>query len=201
MQKYIVLFLFLPIFYTSFSQETEKNKTVYSFVPQYLINRGIRIDIEKHIKNNHVLQFCPQFYLSERDEDDFSTSKNKYSYLIGGGMNIYHKIFASPDYKNYGLYLAYGISLSYYNIEYTDDSENFAIAAKADVVKTGLDVLLGYQLFSHDIFSIDIYTGLGTRLSFMDSNGADKDRFNNGYYGYAYTGNIMHLGVRIGVIL
>ncbi len=203
MQRLLTIILFLLVLTRSYSQEieTEKNKTVYSFVPQYLINHGIRIDVEKHIKNNHVIQFCPQFYLSERDEDDFFTDKNKYSFLIGGGMNIYHKIFASSNYKRYGLYLSYGVSLNYFNIEYTDDSDNLTIAAKADVFKTGLDVLLGYQIFAGDILTIDIYSGLGTRFSFMDTNGTDKDRFNSGFYGYAYTGNIMHLGLRLGVIL
>jgi hypothetical protein len=201
MRKIQIILLILLSASSIYAQDIEKKKTVYSFVPQYLINRGIRIDVEKHIKNNHVIQFCPQFYLSERDEDDFFNNTNKYNYLIGGGMNVYHKIFASSDYKKYGLYLSYGISASYFNIEYTDDSDNLNISAKADIFKTGIDVLLGYQIFAYDIISIDIYTGLGTRLSFLDTNGTDKDKFNNGYYGYAYTGNIMHLGLRIGVIL
>ncbi len=184
-----------------YSQDEYFKGTIYSFVPQYLINRGIRVDIEKQIKSRHFIQLCPQFYLSEKEDDSFEIKKNSFTYLIGGGLNLYHKIFTAEQFKDYGLYLAYGLSYNYFHIEYLDDSSTPEVSAKGSINKIGGDLVLGYQLFYRNLLSIDVFTGLGTRVSFMDADGADTDRFNTGYYGYNYTGNIMLLGFRIGVIL
>ena len=201
MKKYLfLLLLFLP-FPNIFSQTEKFHETIYSFMPQYLINRGIRIDVEKQLSGRHYLQLCPQFYLSERNEDNFVMDKNRYSYLIGGGINLYHKIFAFECFKEYGLYLSYGISYNYFSVEYTDDSEDVAVPAEGNIHKFGGDLILGYQFFFRNVVSLDVFTGLGTRLSYMDAGGADTDRFNTGYYGYNYTGNILLLGLRIGVVL
>jgi hypothetical protein len=166
-----------------------------------LINRGIRVDIEKQLSQKHFLQICPQFYLSEKQEDTFIDSQNQFSYLIGGGLNIYDKIFAAESYKDYGLYFSYGLSYSYFYIEYLDNSGASELSAKGNISKLGGDLILGYQFFIRDLVSIDLYTGLGTRVSFMDADGADTDRFNTGFFGYNYTGNILLLGFRLGVIL
>lgn len=193
----ILLFAFIK----AFPQEEKTHENIYSFVPQYLINRGIRVDIEKQLTQRHFLQICPQFYLSEKEEDNFVNSDNQFSYLIGGGLNIYDKIFVAESYKDYGLYFSYGLSYNYFYIEYLDDSGESELSAEANISKLGGDLILGYQFFIRDLVSIDIYTGLGTRISFMDADGSDTDRFNTGYFGYNYTGNILLLGLRIGVIL
>jgi len=114
MKKYLLLSLLFLLFLNVYPQEEKNKETIYSFLPQYLINRGIRIDIEKQIGPRHYLQICPQFYLSEKDEDNFALDKNKFSYLIGGGLNLYHKIFTFEDFKKYGLYLSYGLSYNYF---------------------------------------------------------------------------------------
>lgn len=201
MKKIILLLTFILIFINAFSQDEEKKETIYSFVPQYLINRGIRVDIEKQLSGRHFLQICPQFYLSEKDEDSFLQDNNQYSFLIGGGLNVYDKIYAFEDYKKYGLYMSYGLSYNYFNIEYIDYAAEAQIGATGNIHKVGGDLILGYQFFVKEIVSIDIYTGLGTRFSYMDADGADTDRFNSNYFGYNYTGNLLLLGLRIGVIL
>jgi hypothetical protein len=201
MKKYLFLAVFSLFFIHIYSQEQESHETIYSFVPQYLINRGIRVDVEKQISSRHFLQLCPQFYLSEKNDENFASTKNQFSYLAGGGLNVYDKIFAFEEYKEYGLYLSYGISYNYFYIEYTDYSGDFVKSATGNIHKIGADLILGYQFFVRKILSVDIYTGLGTRFSFMDAGDADTDRFNTGYFGYNYTGNIMLLGLRLGVIL
>ena len=148
-----------------------------------------------------MLQICPQFYLSEREEDSFLDDNNQYSYLIGGGMSVYDKIFTNPDYKKFGLYLSYGLTYNFFKVDYTDYSGETAQSASGNIHKAGADLLLGYQFFIHKILSVDLYTGLGTRISYMDADGADTERFNTGYLGYNYTGNLLQLGIRIGVIL
>lgn len=201
MKKYLLFSLLFLLFLNVYPQEEKNKETIYSFLPQYLINRGIRIDIEKQIGPRHYLQICPQFYLSEKDEDNFTLDKNKFSYLIGGGLNIYHKIFTFEDFKKYGLYLSYGLSYNYFNIEYIDYSGEVGVSAKENIHKVGGDLIIGYQFFFREVVSLDVFTGLGTRYSYMDAGNADTDRFNTGYFGYNYTGNILLLGLRIGVIL
>jgi len=171
-------------------------------VPQYLINRGIRIDIEKQIMPRHVLQLCPQFYLGEKKESaEFFKEENRFNYLIGGGLNVYDKIFAFEDFKDYGLYLSYGVSYNYFYIEYIENTIGNPLSAEANIHKVGADLIIGYQFFIRQIVSVDLFTGVGTRYSFMETTGTDNNRFNTGYYGYNYTGNIMLLGFRLGVIL
>jgi len=202
MKKYIILLILICTTVTvAFSQTENTTKSIYSFVPQYLINRGIRVDVEKKISGRHYIQICPQFYLSEKEDKEFLIDKNQFDYLIGGGLNIYHKIFTVDDFKYNGLYLSYGLIYNYFNIEYLDNSGEYEFSATADIHKTGADLILGYQVLLNDIVSLDFYAGLGTRLSYMNTSGNDKDRFNNGYYGYNYTGNILVLGFRIGVVL
>jgi len=188
-------------FTVTFSQDENKNKNIYSFVPQYLINRGIRVDVERKISGRHYIQICPQFYLSEKENKEFVIDKNQFNYLIGGGLNVYHKIFTVEDFKYNGLYLSYGLSYNYFSIEYIDNSGDYDFTAKGTINKMGADLIIGYQILIHETVSVDIYTGLGTRLSYMETDGLDADRFNTGYYGYNYTGNIMLLGFRLGVIL
>jgi hypothetical protein len=45
MKKYLLLLLLLFSIFNGYSQEEKKKETIYSFMPQYLINRGIRIDV------------------------------------------------------------------------------------------------------------------------------------------------------------
>ena len=203
MKKIFYLLCLILSFYYASAQEETSRETIYSFLPQYLINRGIRIDVDKQIGRRHYLQICPQFYLSEKHEGDLVLDKNKYSYLIGGGLNLYHKIFAFEEFKDYGLYLSYGLSYNYFHVEYTDDSggNNVLISAEGEIHKIGSDLTIGYQFFIRRVVALDFFTGLGTRISFMDAGGADTDRFNTGYFGYNYTGNILLLGMRIGVVL
>ncbi|MBN2485582.1 MAG: hypothetical protein JXB34_06385 [Bacteroidales bacterium] len=198
---FAVIFLLYASVNLAFSQNQEFNKSIYSFVPQYLINRGIRVDIDKKISGRHYLQICPQFYLSEKEGKEFVNDKNQFNFLVGGGVNAYHKIFTVDNLKYNGLYLAYGPSYNYFKIEYIDDSGDYDVTANATINKFGADVLLGYQILVHEIVSFDIYTGLGTRFSFMEAGGNDTNRFNDGYFGYNYTGNILLLGFRIGVAL
>ena len=205
--KKILIFtsLFILAISGELSAQTDSlafKKTIYSFMPQYLINRGIRIDIEKQISGKHWIQICPQFYLSEKDnEDNFIYDENSFNSLIGGGLNVYHKIFAHSDFTKHGLYFSYGVTYNYFEIEYFDDYLGSTINAEATIHKVGFDINLGYQFMIKQIVSIDLFTGVGTRYSFMETNSDNKEKFNATYFGYNYTGNLLLLGVRIGVIL
>jgi len=211
--KKIILILILLVFTfanQSFAQkDTLKLKgSIYSFVPQYLINHGIRLDYERQITPQSFIQFCPQFYLGEkksRNSSDLyyeeSSNDDDFNNITGFGINIYHKIFANQNFLKNGIYFSYGISYSYFDIDYYEEYLGETINASAYINKYGADLLLGYQFFFRNKLSLDIYTGVGTRFSNMSTNGENKERFSSTYFGYNYNGNLLHGGVRIGLIL
>lgn len=212
MKKIILISLLLLFAFgqKSFSQnDTLKLKgAIYSFVPQYLINHGIRIDYERQISPRSLIQFCPQFYLGEkksnRTDDPYyseSSSNDDFNNISGFGLNIYHKVFANQNFLKRGIYFSYGISYSYFDIDYYEEYLGETISTSAYINKYGADLLLGYQFFFRNKLSLDIYTGVGTRISTMTGTGTDKDRFSSTYFGYNYDGNLLHGGVRIGLIL
>lgn len=212
--KKIIILPILCIFLFSGTLSAQKDTTkidgiIFSFVPQYLINKGIRFDIEKQITPRSFIQICPQFYLSEKTErntsemyyNDTYFDNNDFYRLTGYGINIYHKTFTNPDFFSKGVYFSYGLSYSYFDIDYYDEYLNEIINANGKIKKYGIDLLIGYQFLLKNKLSLDIYTGFGTRLSNMDTNGPTTNRFNSTFFGYNYEGNLLHLGVRIGLIL
>jgi len=213
MKKIILLISIFAVLFNiqSFAQKdtTRIDGVIYSFVPQYLITKGIRIDIEKQITPRSFIQFCPQFYLGENNnqnssnmyEDDFFNEEDDFNKIQGGALNVYHKVFANDDFLTKGVYFSYGLSYSYFEIEYYEDYLGSTINTEATIQKYGGDILIGYQLFYNNKLSLDIYTGVGSRFSTMDTNGSTRDKFNSNYFGYNYRGNLMHIGFRIGLIL
>lgn len=212
MKKIFILLISVVLLTTSTvyaQKDTVRLKgTIYSFVPQYLINRGIRIDVEKQISPRSFIQFCPQFYLGQQKDsndndiyyNDYDYAQDDYDNVIGGALNIYHKVFANDNFLRNGLYFSYGLSYSYFEIDYLDTYLDNTINASGTIHKYGGDLLLGYQFFFKDKLSIDLYTGVGTRFSEMDTNAENTDRFNRNYFSYNYNGNLLHLGFRIGLI-
>jgi len=182
---------------------------IYSFVPQYLINRGIRLDFEKQITPRSFIQFCPQFYLGEQKDynsneiyyDDVSYEEDDFNKVIGGAINVYHKIFANSDFTRNGVYFSYGLSYSYFEIDYLEEYLDNTISTTGKIQKYGGDLLIGYQFIFNNKLSLDLYTGVGTRFSNMDTEAVNKDRFNSNYFSYNYEGNLLHFGVRIGLVL
>ena len=207
MKKITILILFI-LFVSNISLLAQSDSTkfkgmVYSFVPQYLINSGIRIDIEKQISGKHWIQICPQFYLGEnRNDNEFRDGFKDYNNLLGGGLHLYHKIFVNWDESQKGgLYFSYGLTYDYFEIEYDAYYLGNPIDAKATINKMGGDLILGYQFLIKKKLSIDLYTGVGSRYSILDTNGDNENIFNDSYFDYNYSGNILLVGFRIGIVL
>lgn len=199
--KFLFLLFIFPLQINAQDSLPQYNKAIYSFVPQYLIKQGIRIDIEKQIKGQHFLQVCPVFYLSEQNNDDFLFDNNAYTKLIGGGVHLYHKYFVSENFDKNPLYISYGLNYNYYEVDFYDEYLDETVLANSSIQKMGFDVIIGYQSIIKDVVSIDIFTGLGTRYALMNSSTDNTDKFNQGYLGYNYTGNLLLLGFRIGMKL
>lgn len=213
MKKILLLAIIISVIVntetTAQNDTTKLQGMIYSFVPQYLINHGIRLDIEKQITPRSFIQICPQFYLGEKKEyntnevyyNDMSYEEDEFNDVIGGGINIYHKIFANKNFMDYGVYFSYGFSYSYFEIDYLEDYLDNTINTTGTIQKVGGDLLIGYQFFFRNKLSVDLYTGVGTRFSELDNETGNTNRFNDNYFSYNYNGNLMHVGFRIGLIL
>lgn len=205
-----ILIAILPVSRLFAQKDTVKiDGMIYSFVPQYLINKGVRLDIEKQITSRSFIQICPQFYLGEQKDynstdifyNDVSYDEDDFNSVIGGALNIYHKVFANSDFTKNGIYFSYGVSYSYFEIDYLEEYLDNTINTTGEIQKYGGDLLIGYQFIFNNKLSLDLYTGFGTRFSQMDTEAVNKNRFNSNYFSYNYSGNLMHLGVRIGLVL
>jgi len=201
MRKFVIILI--AIFFTPQlrSQESPDNLAVLSLVPQYLIIKGIRLDLDKQMTAKQFLQFCPQFYYRTGRGDENSNTFRDYDDLIGGGLIIYHKIFASENIMENGLYLSYGLSYNYFNLQRSQWVANESVRVTGHVNKVGGDLLIGYQYISTTHLSVDFYLGYGIRYSILNSDEGDDNDYNFLPWDYNYSGNFLQLGIRIGFVL
>ena len=131
-----IAFMLLINVSKSYTQDTTDN-LIISFVPQYMIISGMRVDIEKRIGNtDQWLLFGPQVYLREKnpsddnyyynyydDYDYYYYDTEVYDMMAGYGITCYHKIFMGllEEETNYsGTYLAYGLSFQNFFFKYKE---------------------------------------------------------------------------------
>jgi len=208
----ILLALFLAATSICFSQEEMERaqpKSIISFVPQYLIMNGVRIDYDRRIKEHHWIQLSPQFYLREnssfRDgddgyeyyEDNSYYDETDYNNLLGAGMHIYHRYYPRISYEGYTAYLKYGVTWQYFSLKYDEQLFNNYVERYTNINKTGADINFGVVTFLNDFIGIDMYAGLGFRYSHRSSDADNPRKFNDFFESYGYTGNIVNLGLRI----
>lgn len=206
-QTFIVVVLIFIFSGNISSQEKSEITRITSFVPQYLFQRGIRIDIEQKLSENQWIQFCPQIYYAN---GDYYNGDDDYNELFGVGIFVNHKRFVNNSVFNFsekrkveelGLYICYGLTYNYFYLNYVEKDYYSSNEYATYINKFGGDVYLGYQMIVGGILSVDIFTGLGTRYSMTRTEGEKKLLFNDFYTGYGYTGNLMHLGIKFGVEL
>jgi hypothetical protein len=191
------------------SGQTEENttlpKSIVSFVPQYLINNGIRIDYDTRIKDHHWLQLSPQIYISENSTynyDEFGDSgygyEDEYDFnqLLGAGLHIYHRYYPSISFEGHTAYIKYGLTWQYFNIKYDEKLFNNYVERYTNIQKTGADINFGVVTFINEFIGIDLYAGLGFRYSHRTSDADNPRKFNDFFTNYGYTGNIINLGLR-----
>lgn len=194
--------------------ETIQPKSAISFVPQYLIKNGIRIDYDVKIKDHHWLQICPQFYFREKNvaspedyygyydyepdlyHDDEYDDESYFNNLLGGGLNLYHRYYPGTSWGKHLVYINYGVMAQYYHIQYDEQLYTSYMEKYTEIFKYGGDINLGVVAFLNDYIGIDIYAGLGFRYSNRKSDADNPRKFNNFFESYGFTGNIINAGVR-----
>lgn len=216
MKKFLHLIsscLFLLISYPkTYAQEPENKpdnpNIIISFVPQYTLIGGIRLDLDKHIGNtNNYLIFSPQFY-SNRNDLFWSFDYEK---LTGLGMKVSHRYFIVNKPKPSGLYVQYGMTYNFTQLVYkTIDWVNTdfggaqaqteeEVEGKDKIHKIGGDLIMGVQISSYENLLFDLYIGAGYRESKYIGTRSDFDSEYIGILNPAYTGILPLAGLRIGV--
>lgn len=197
-----------------------------AFLPQYLINQAIRIDVEKPIgRQCSRLTLSPYLYagmssLYEDQRGELSTSINvPDSYgkdkVTGFGLEVANKYLlrgAGGRISNW--YIAYGAGYHHIQLAYQDfvptpftDGEleyyEFTLADQQENInRLDLAAAIGVKLFLsyNQVLFLDLYAGPVYKNSWIDqSQGAPRDHeepINFGFSGVTYRG-----GVALGVML
>jgi opacity protein-like surface antigen len=198
MKRNVIAFVFtMLLIISSYAQTDSSRFKVMSFVPQYLINNGIRVDYEIRIKNSSWIQLCPQFYLTERGSQ--YNSGSDYKEVAGAGLFAYHKVYLNKSNSPFGAYFSYGLTYNFFNIDFDETNNSVTTTESAQINKFGADLLIGFQTTVSQRIVLDIYTGVGGRYSEYKYSGTTRPKYNDTYWDYGYTGNLMHLGFRIGI--
>ena len=188
-----------------------------SFVPQYSITDGFRVDYERGIKENQIwLGLGTMFFYSQGEYYGYGTYYNVNS-LNGVGIlpNIKFRAYNSDKVnKRSGvprhiMYLETGPLLQYFKVNYETEIPQSFIEngveyfefelqeVTSSIFRTGLNLNVGWQLVLNQ-FVMDVYVGAGFRVSFAEDEPSE-------YY-YAewisplYTGFLLNGGIKFGFL-
>lgn len=215
---YLMEFLLSGSFY-SFAQtdlHEQKKHFQLAFVPQYLINKGVRIDFDYILKNSkHVLSFSPQIYY-DKNEINYSNFpgnyyENEYEHLNGFGVGIHHKIRINSNTKQWVFYFTYGVEYAHFSIKnkrwewlnYTENNLEYLKYELIDIEQNTdrfrIDTYMNFQYnYAGNLF-LDFYIGLGGVYS-LNSMTPDYSttEFDSNMYDYAFNGMYLPIGFRFG---
>ncbi len=214
--KNLLLFIFLALFILSArgQDSTEINKRwIVSAVPQHLMNKGIRIDVEKQLNriNQYLLVGLLYYQDDEENNTDIFTSSSDYNIMTGYGVKAFHKVFFSPDnFDAHGAYVSYGGSFEHFNFSIPQASwqefENNLYTyersvAKQNNLKFGLSLLVGLQSNKYERFIYDFFGGIGFRYTAILSELEQEETFRTTMWDYGYSGPLIIFGFRMGGVL
>ncbi len=180
--------------------------------PLYLLNNGLCIDLEKRLGNSTKwLMVTPQLYVNYDNSNGDGMGRNNYLNLIGGGMDITFKNYASTEGFLSTVYTGFGATWKYYDVKLAKDtwvlSEEDGLNVympgikkyNEQINKFGINAILGMQNRILKGMFFDIYTGLGIRYSMYHSADEPVYKFTRGIWDFGYTGISIIGGVRLGV--
>lgn len=206
-------------------QETEVANTItepqnaLSFVPQYAILNGLRVDYERRIKNgNHWIVMAPTFFLDASNnnyyyDDDYSS----YETMVGVGINLYYKsivyksnrINVKSGLPRHSLYFSAGPNYQYFSltnteeiaVPFVDNGITYYEFDLQDIKKTinrfGAIANVGWQL-AFGRFMLDLYLGVAVKYSTGEGGGIIKTNYAE-WTDLDYSGILLDGGVRVGM--
>lgn len=205
----------LPVEEQSTNRTT--NKMIY-FVPQYLFIDGTRMEFEYRKNVSNAFLFSGTFYTGTLNNNSLlGESDDTWS---GANIEILHKIYLADvlpklNKSSDQIYLAHGPYYQHANIKYQGNSWVPSTVNNLDVLeykygeqtmtinKIGYSAILGVQIVTESRLVVDIYTGLGFRHAYVKKTSDENDQktYNDNWLTPAYSGNILLLGFKLGVVL
>ena len=219
--KQISIIIIFTILFTGLNAQIQldiqQNKFQLAFVPQYLMHKGMRIDLEYILKNpKHMLLISPQFYY-DKNNINYSTTpgnyyEDQYEQLNGYGVGLHHKIAVSKINNNkWVFYFTYGIEYAHFNInnknwEWINYTENGLQYIKYELIDTEqntdrfrFNLYMSAQYNYAENLFLDFYIGMGGVYSvnkmFPDFT---TPMFDTTMYNYAFNGMYLPIGFRFG---
>ncbi len=208
-------------------QETETEKTIIepqnalSFVPQYAIIKGIRIDYERRIKNgNNWVVIAPLFFLDAGNQYSYyynDADYASYETMVGVGVNLYYKsivyksnkinwksglprhslyLAAGPNYQNFTLTNSEEVAVPFINngiTYYQFDVQD----VKKPINRFGAVANVGWQL-AFDRFLLDVYLGVAFKYSTGEGGTIIKSPYSE-WTDIDYSGILLDGGLRVGM--
>jgi hypothetical protein len=207
----LILFTGFIINNTNISAQEKTSQYMIMGVPQYIIDNGIRIDIDMQTSDTrNWWVFAPQYYI-DLNGDHFIRTHSKQ--MHGIGLLVYRKAFLSKKYTNKGFYLSVGLGYQYFDLlnndgywtNFNDDGLNYYQLSKSDthvyINKVLTDGIIGYQFELIDHLYSDIFIGFGLRYSINEQLNGTYTKYNSNVFDYGYTGTTFIVGMRFGVAL
>lgn len=190
--KLLLVFCFVILTFSTISGQETQYKNHLFFVPQYLFQKGLRLDYETRLSPKNWLQICPIFYAGEESKNDFY----EFDQIVGAGLSLYHKYY--PTGSDIGSYLSYGGTAGIFEMEYTQKINDINESFKTSFQRVGGEVIVGYDfsMFNSRILG-GFYAGVGYKFTFTN-NSYIKKKFTDFYTDYAYSGVLMLAGFRLG---
>lgn len=192
MKKILFITIMSLLAVVAFGQEEEKalkpeTTMAVSFMPQYLIVGGMRMDFDMQVAPKGWLTLAPVFYYVD---NTYMWDPETTSYT-GVGAVVNYRYFPSGK----GIYASVGANYRYLNAEYTKYNVSTINEAKFNTL--GFDLAIGYQFLLVDQFFMDLYLGWGFRYSMEDSDEEDS-YWSDALLDLGYSGFLPVAGVRLG---
>lgn len=192
MKKILLLLISFGVFAFSNAQEINNEVSLkpgqaLSFVPQYMIIGGMRMDYDRQIAPKGWLTLAPAFYYTD---NTYMWDPDNTSYT-GVGAFVNYRYFPSGK----GIYALLGLNYRFLDTEYT--KYNDELLHKAQFNTFGFDMSIGYQFLLVDQFFLDLYFGWGFRYS-LDNSDEDPSYWSDAFLDLAYSGFLPVAGIRLG---
>ena len=215
MRKVLSALVLLLIMQTISSQNesvippnTLERKFAISFVPQYAIISGMRLDFDIKVAPNQYITLAPQMYYNSNYKMYYVEPAD----MRGAGLNLNYRYIFNNKQIPEGPYLGLGLVYKYFDVGYNADqwvnfSENGNVFQQLENVlvhkyfnQGGYDLLFGYQT-NWERLMLDFYIGWGFRLSDFKSEGSNPEKWGETIFDPGYSGFFPTAGFRLRIYL
>jgi len=180
----------------------KKYRGIAAFQPLVFTVNGLRLDYDLAITQNHWIQAGPVLFFNESQNGNTGNYlwDSKFLRHTGAGLHLSHRYFPGKGFRQTPVYIGYGLMYQHHNIQYLESTSAGDFSRFTAIDRAGVDITIGLVAIAADIMLVELYTGMGIRLTQNTSDAETPRLYDNSYIFPGYRGNILLLGMRIGFI-